>query len=294
MSVPAPPIATPELPNSPLSEPVPRDGTLGQKLAAIARVVVPPLVVFLIFVGLWELASEVLISPQKRFLLPPPQDVMNIGFFDDFNRAEIFHGLWLTAKTALLGLGISIVGGMALAIAMSQAKWIERSLFPYAVILQTIPILALVPLIGFTIGFNFPSRVLVVVLISIFPIITNTLFGLLSAEQGQHDLFTLHKASRWTRLWKLQLPAAMPAIFTGFRTSAGLAVVGSTVGDFFFKQGEAGIGQLISLYSTQLESERLYAAVIVASLLGVVIFVLVGFLNDRIVGRWAPSTRHGG
>ena len=97
----------------------------------------------------------------------------------------------------MVGLAIAIVLGMLFAMLMSQAKWIERSLYPYAVVLQTIPILALVPLIGFWFDFNFRSRVIVCVLIAIFPIITNTLFGLLSADQGQHDLFTLHGASRW-------------------------------------------------------------------------------------------------
>jgi NitT/TauT family transport system permease protein len=295
MSTPAPPIAAPPgLHDSPLSEPIPEGGTLGQKAKAVAAVVVPPLLVLVFFIGVWELTSLVFIHPEKRFLLPPPQDILKTGFFDHQNISEIMAGLWITAKAALIGLVLAIILGMAAAIAMSQAKWVERALFPYAVILQTIPILALVPVIGFVIGFNSPSRVLVVILISIFPIITNTLFGLLSADQGQHDLFTLFKVSRFTRLWKLQLPAALPSIFTGFRTSAGLAVVGAVVGDFFFKQGDPGIGVLIDLYSSQLESERLYAAVIVASLLGVVIFVLVGFLNDRIVGRWAPSTRGGG
>ena len=102
------------------------------------------------------------------------------------------RGCGCSTKVALVGLAISIVLGMLFAILMSQAKWIERSLFPYAVVLQTIPILALVPLIGFWFGFNFRSRVIVCVLIALFPIITNTLFGLLSADQGQHDLFTLH------------------------------------------------------------------------------------------------------
>ena len=102
------------------------------------------------------------------------------------------RALWSSTKVALVGLAISIVLGMLLAILMSQAKWIERSLFPYAVVLQTIPILALVPLIGFWFGFNFRSRVFVCVIIALFPIVTNTLFGLLSADQGQHDLFTLH------------------------------------------------------------------------------------------------------
>lgn len=254
---------------------------------------VPPLVVLLLVLGAWVLVSEVLLADDKRFLLPPPWDVVNVGFFDSFNRAEILGGLWLTAKAALIGLVLSIALGMALAVAMSQAAWVERALFPYAVVLQTIPILALVPLVGFTLGYDFSSRVLVCVLIALFPIVTNTLFGLLSVEQGQHDLFTLHRAGRLTRLLKLQLPAAMPAVFTGFRVAAGASVIGAVVGDFFFKQGDPGIGVLIDLYSSQLESERLYAAVIAASLLGIFVFVLVGYLNQRIVGRWHASTRGG-
>jgi NitT/TauT family transport system permease protein len=260
---------------------------------SMASTILPPLLVFLAVLGLWFLASYVLISPTKRFLLPPPQDVIRVGFLDAHNAAEIFAGLWLTTKAALIGFFFSIVIGMSLAIAMSQASWVERSIFPYAVVLQTLPILALVPLIGFTIGYDFPSRVIVVVLIALFPVITNTLFGLVSVEQSHHDLFTLHKVNRLTRLWKLQLPAAMPAIFTGFRIAAGSSVIGAVVGDFFFKQGSPGIGVLIDLYSSQLESERLYAAVIAASLLGIAVFIVVGVVNKLVVGRWHTPTRAG-
>jgi NitT/TauT family transport system permease protein len=268
--------------------------TMRARSRSMASVVLPPLLVFMGFVGLWFLASYVLISPSKRFLLPPPQDVINVGFLDAHNAAEIFGGLWLTTKAALIGFFFSIVIGMGLAIAMSQASWIERSIFPYAVVLQTLPILALVPLVGFTIGYDFPSRVIVVVLIALFPVITNTLFGLVSVDQSHHDLFTLHKVGRVTRLLKLQLPAALPAIFTGFRIGAGASVIGAVVGDFFFKQGEPGIGVLIDLYSSQLESERLYAAVIAASLLGIAVFVVVGVANKLVVGRWHTATRAGG
>lgn len=261
---------------------------------SMAGMVLPPALVLVGVVGLWLLASYVLITPSKRFLLPPPQDVISVGFLDSHNSAEIFAGLWLTTTAALIGFFFSIVIGMALAIAMSQASWVERSIFPYAVVLQTLPILALVPLIGFTIGYDFPSRVIVVVLIALFPIITNTLFGLVSVDQSHHDLFSLHKVSRWTRLVKLQLPAALPAIFTGFRIGAGASVIGAVVGDFFFKQGDPGIGVLIDLYSSQLESERLYAAVIAASLLGIAVFVVVGVANRLVVGRWHTPTRAGG
>jgi NitT/TauT family transport system permease protein len=148
----------------------------------------------------------------------------------------------------------------------------SRSLYPYAVVIQTIPILALVPLLGFWFGFGFGSRVLVCVLISLFPIIANTLFGLQSVQRGYHDLFTLYRASRRVRLWKLELPAALPAILTGLRISAGPSVIGAIVGDFFFGQGEPGIGILIDVYRARLESERLFAAVILSSLLGVIVF----------------------
>jgi len=257
----------------------------------VLAVAVPPLLVFVAFIVAWLLGSEVLLSPSKRFLLPPPQDVVSVGLLDAGNASEIFGGLWLTAKAAMLGFALSIVIGMSVAIAMAQASWIERSIFPYAVVLQTIPILALVPLVGFTLGYDFTSRVLVVVLIALFPVITNTLFGLLSVDRGLHDLFTLHDATRWGRLTKLQLPAALPAIFVGLRIAAGASVIGAVVGDFFFTQGQPGIGVLINLYSAQLQSERLYAAVIVAALLGIVVFVAVGLLNRLTVGRWHTDTR---
>ena len=261
------------------------------RLRRLASVAIPPFLFFLGIIGFWIFISLVWLHPSKRFLLPPPWQVLTQGFLDPTAFNQIMTSLWLTMKAAIVGYGIAIAIGMTTAITMSQAKWLERSIYPYAVILQTIPILALVPVIGFTLGYDFPSRVLVTVLIALFPIITNSLFGLLSVEKGMHDLFTLHNVGRWERLWKLQLPAGLPAIFTGLRTSAGLAVVGSIVGDFFFQQGDPGIGSLINLYINRLETQQLYAAVIVSSLVGVLVFVLVGLINQRVVGRWHTSTR---
>ena len=175
---------------------------------------------------------------------------------------------------------------------MAQARWVERSLYPYAVILQCVPTLALVPVIGFWFGFGLTARLLVTVLIALFPVISSTLFGLQSAERGQHELFTLHRAGRLRRLWKLQQPAAMPAVLTGFQVSATLAVVGSVVGDFFFKQGDAGIGVLIDLYRARLQSEQLFGAALAASLLGVLAFWLFGQLNRAVTSGWYGSTAY--
>ena len=250
-----------------------------------------PTVTFLIFVGVWYLVSEVLLAQDLRFLLPPPHEVVRDSFIDPFNRAELFSALALSATVAMVGLAIAIVLGMAVAITMSQAGWIERSLYPYAVILQCVPILALVPVIGFWFDFGFTSRVIVCVLIALFPIISNTLFGLRSVDDAQRDLFRLHRGGRLTSLWKLELPAAMPAIFAGFRISAGLSVIGAIVGDFFFKQGDPGIGILIDLYRSRLQTTQMFGAVILSSLLGVVVFWAFGVAARLAVGQWHESGR---
>ena len=251
----------------------------------------PPLLVLMVVLAAWYGVSYLLLSPERRFLVPPPHAVVQVGFLTRDNLVELLDALALTTRVALVGLAIAVTVGMSTAILMHQARWIERSVYPYAVVLQTIPILALVPLFGFWFGFGMVSRVLVCVLIALFPIIANTLFGLQSVEPSQHDLFTLHTAGRLTRLWKLELPAALPAIFTGLRISAGLSAIGAIVGDFFFRQGPPGIGILIDLYRARLQSEQLFAAVIFSSLLGVVVFWCFGLLARRVVGRWHGSGR---
>jgi NitT/TauT family transport system permease protein len=198
----------------------------------------PPLAVFAGFIGVWYFYSGVILDEVERNIsLPYFHNVVDIAFLDGENRSELLSATWTSAWIAGIGLAIAVALGLFFAVLMSQAKWIERSFYPYAVLLQTIPILALVPVIGLRFGFGIGARVIVVVIISLFPIITNTLFGLKTAEQGHHDLFTLHKASRVTRLFKLQFPSALPAMFTGFQISAGLAVIGEIVGGFFFGRG---------------------------------------------------------
>jgi NitT/TauT family transport system permease protein len=261
----------------------------GGRDRGLLKVAGPPFLVFLAFLGVWYGVSYVLLDPRRRFLVPPPHDVVKVAFLDPFNLMELLDALWLSTKVAFIGLAVAIVIGMLMAIAMSQARWIERSLYPYAVVTQTLPILACVPLFGLWFGYGFFSRVLVCIIIALFPIVANTLFGLQSVPQEHHDLFTLHRASRSTRLWKLQFPAAMPAIFTGLRIAAGLAVIGAIVGDFFFKQGDPGIGILIDRYQSRLLSERMVAAIILASLLGIVVFWFFGFLARRVVGDWHDS-----
>lgn len=252
--------------------------------ARLLSMVLPPTLVFASFVGLWYLMSYRLLAPERRFLVPPPHKVISVSFLDGANLHALIDGLLITTRVAVVGLGAAIVIGLAVAIAMSQAEWVERSLYPYAVTLQTIPILALVPLFGFWFGFGFFSRVVVCTMISLFPIIANSLFGLKSVDPALRELFALQKIGRWTRLRKLDFPFALPAIFAGFRISAGLSVIGAIVGDFFFRQGDSGIGILMSLYMARLQSELLYGSIILSALLGIGAFWLFSGLS-LLVGK---------
>ncbi|EON32710.1 ABC-type nitrate/sulfonate/bicarbonate transport system, permease component [Gordonia terrae C-6] len=244
-----------------------------------------PLVVLALVIGAWYLVSYAVLDPGRRFLMPPPHQVVTDGLLGDAAQ-EMWEALSRTATVALTGLAIAAVIGITWAVIMSQSRLMENALFPYAVVLQCVPILALVPLVGFWFGFGFSARVFVCVLISLFPIVSNTLFGLRSVDRQMRDLFALHHPSRVTVLRKLEFPAAMPAIFAGLRISAGLSVVGAIVGDFFFKQGNPGIGILIDNYRSRLQAEELFASIVLASLLGVAVFWLFGWLGNRIVGRW--------
>ena len=254
------------------------------------KTVLPPLLMGVAFISAWYLVSYVMLDPARRFLLRPPHQVIEVGFLDWENFSEILSGLWSSTRVALIGLAISIVLGFLLATVMSQAKMAERAIFPFMVMLQAIPILAIVPLISFWWGTGQRSRIVVCIIISLFPIIVNTLFGLQSAERGMHDLFTLHHASRITRLRKLMFPAAMPAIFAGLRISAGLSVIGAIVGDFFFGKGDVGVGQLLRKYANQLQGEELLAAVIMSSALGVAVFLIFGWIQNLAIGKWHDSS----
>jgi NitT/TauT family transport system permease protein len=271
---------------APVKSPVKTSG----RLVELTRQFLPPILLGLVLISAWYYVSYGLLTDERRFLLRPPHEIIQVGFLDWGHFSEILQALWSSTRVALIGLAISIAIGFFLATIMSQTKLVERAIFPYMVMLQAIPILAIVPLIGFWWGYGTTSRIAVCVIISLFPIIVNTLFGLQSAERGLHDLFTLHHASRLTRLRKLMFPAARPAIFAGLRISAGLSVIGAIVGDYFFGQGAVGIGQLLKRYSSRLEGEELLAAVIMSSALGVVVFLFFGWLQNLAIGKWHESS----
>jgi NitT/TauT family transport system permease protein len=260
----------------------------------ISRYIGPP-IVLIVFLGVWQYFHE---SGMRRFfdkpgfLLPSPVTVFNESFVNHVARGKLLNGVKWTMVVSLIGLGITIVIGMSLAVVMAQARWAERSFYPYLVALQAIPVLAIVPIILSVFGTGMQSRLFVCVMIAFFPIVTNTLFGLQSADAGQHDLFTLRGASRWVRLWKLQVPSALPAVFTGFRISAGLSVIGAVVGEQFFRAGDKpGIGIVMESYRQKAIYPQVYGGLILGSGLGILFFLVFGWLSRRVVGHWYEASR---
>jgi NitT/TauT family transport system permease protein len=247
---------------------------------------IPPTVLLAAAVGSWQFVCYVMLDPSRRFLLPPLQTVIDQSFFQWANFDSLLQAFWTTAYLALIGLGIAIGLGVSIAILMHQSRFLERSLYPYLILFQTVPILALVPLIGFWMGFSSASRLVVCVIIALFPIIANTSFGLQSATSAQNDLFRLHRAGRLRMLKSLYLPASLPAMFAGFRISAGLSVVGEIVGGFFFQKGPSDLGILINTCVDQLNTGLLFGAVFASALLGVLVFWLFTGLGRLVYGSW--------
>lgn len=251
----------------------------------------PPLAFLGVFVGGVYFASYVMLTPARQFLLPPPHDVVKNGLLNGRNLHEQLSALWDTAQVSIVGLLLAFLIGATLAVLMSQAKWLERSLYPYAVVMQVTPILAIVPLIALWFGYDFRARVVVCLLISVFPIVTNTLHGLVTVDSNLHDLFTLHHAGRIKRLLRLQLPNAIPHIFIGLRVSAGLSVIGAIVGEFFFRQGTPGLGRLLDLYRAYLQTDLLMSTLLFSVALGIVFFWVTGFIGRQLTKNWYEETR---
>lgn len=241
---------------------------------------------FVLFVAAWQ--ASVTIFNVPRFLLPSPTDVVQAWLE---NRDNLLGALFSTFASALIGFGLAIVIGMSIALLMSQSKLIERSLFPYAVLLQTIPIVAIAPLIVIWFGAGMNAVVAISFLIALFPIITNTTAGLVSTDHNLVAMFELYNASWWQRTVKLKFPAALPYIMTGLRISSGLAVIGAIVGEFIAGIGglRGGIGYVITVAASQLKMPYLFAAALTSSLLGIAIFIIVSLLSARFLRHWHES-----
>lgn len=250
------------------------------------RAALAPMAAFALSLVLWEAATRVLAIPV--WLLPPPSAIATVAARE---WAPLLSAALNTGRSVLVGFGLSTVVGVLAAILLSSSRLLERALSPYALFLQTVPIVAIAPLLVLWFGPGARAVSVSSFVVSLFPVIANTLAGLRSVEPPLRDLFRLYGARRLATLWKLELPAAMPSLFTGLRVASGLAVIGAITGEFVagFSEDAAGLGILVLTAYRQLRTDLLFAAVLAATVLGLALFGAVSLTGSRLLRRWHPS-----
>lgn len=250
---------------------------------------------FFVFVSCWHFyASGVTIGGMElwkarpAFLMPTPHAVYTaaVRYHD-----KLATAVGLTAMGALAGFAASLAIGSLIAFVFSQSVLIQRAAWPYAIFLQTVPIVAIAPLIILWFGNGFPSIAITAFIVSLFPIITNGTEGLTALDRNAVELFEVHNATRLQKLLKLRIPNSVPHFITGAKTSSGLSVIGGIVGEFFAGYGteKFGLGYLIFQSSGQLKTDLLFAAIISSTLLGLAIFGAVSAIGSVLLRRWRFS-----
>ena len=253
---------------------------------ASLRAALAPLGALVIALALWETVTRAFsISP---IVLPPPSAIAL-----EASRAveSLLSAALSTGRSALVGFGLSAAVGVLAAVVLSSSRVLERALYPYALFLQMVPIIAIAPLLVVWFGHGARAVAVSSFIVSVFPVIANTLTGLRSVDPSLRDMFRLYGARRVATLWKLELPASLPHLFTGLRVASGLSVVGAIVGEWVagVVEGDAGLGILVLASNRQGNTARVFAAVLAASALGLMLFGAVSLTGERMLRRWHPS-----
>ncbi len=244
----------------------------------------PPIIFLALVLTAWSLSIRAF--GIRRFLLPTPTAVFEAAMDPDLG---LWTSTWLTARWALLGLAASLVLGTLIAMVFASSSVIRRGAYPYAIFLQTVPIIAIAPLVIIWFGRGTLGIAIVSVVLSIFPVITNATAGLLSADRNLEELFQLHNASWWQRLIKLRLPSAVPYILVGLKIGAGASVIGAIVGEFFIGAGAKppfGLGYQLQAANTSGRTDTLFAVVLASTLLGVTIFAAASLISRATTAAW--------
>ena len=251
------------------------------KLGSVLGLALPPVIAALIALAVWWLIKTV--SGYPDYVLPSPVTVWN-EFVENFG--EVGKSAWLTFLSAILGLLTSVLVGGSVSVLFCQSKWIRRSLFPLAIFLQTVPIVAVAPIIVLWLDEGLVATTFIAFIVSVFPIVTNTTSGLLGVSNEHFELFRLYRASRWQQLLRLQIPTALPNFVTGIKIAGGMAVLGSVVGEFFCATLEnKGLGrQIFELKDHNVA--LMYACIFIATALGVFMFATISLLSDRFLLYW--------
>ena len=249
-----------------------------------------PLLVFLAMIGLWE--ALVRVNDIPPYVLPSPS-LIGVTLVKDWD--TLSGSLLVTLQITFEALLAATVGGVALAILFARSRWVERSFFPFAVVLQVTPIVAIAPLLLVYLDAN--TAVLVCAfLVAFFPILSNMALGLASADHNLIDLVELYKASRWKQLILLRLPAALPYFLGGLRIAGGLALIGAIVAEIAAGSAGQGAGLAYRIVEAgyRLNIPRMFAALVLISASGILIYLVFTLLSYVLLSRWHDSARERG
>ncbi|WP_444814763.1 ABC transporter permease subunit [Variovorax flavidus] len=245
-----------------------------------------PLLVGVVLVALWQgLVTAMELPP---YLVPSPYLMMQTLVTD---WVPLGMALLVTLKITVLSFVVATIAGVLISFLFVQSKLIETALFPYAVLLQVTPIVAVAPLIIIWVKNPTAAMVVCAALVALFPIISNTTLGLRSIEPDLQSYFKLNRATRWQQLVRLRIPSALPYFFGGLRISSGLALIGAVVAEFVAGTGGSGAGLAYQILQAgfQLNIPRMFAALLLISLTGVALFVLMAWLTKLALGSWHAS-----
>ncbi|MCA3644064.1 MAG: ABC transporter permease [Methylobacterium sp.] len=248
--------------------------------------ILAPILVGILIIGLWEWVVRYKNIPS--YLFPGPL-VIAQTLVQDWH--TLSGALWITLRITFAALIAAVSVGVALAILFTQSKWLERSLFPYAVILQVTPVVAIAPLIIILAEDVNLSLLICAWIVAFFPILSNTILGLNSADHNLVSLFQLYGANRWQTMRYLRLPASLPYFLGGLKISGGLALIGAVVAEFVAGSGGSASGLAYRILESgyQLKIPRMFAALLLISLSGIAIFLATSWLSHRLLHRWHES-----
>lgn len=245
-----------------------------------------PMLIMVLAIWLWDRICVWNEIPQ--YILPRPGVVAQTLYSDS---GLLFGSLLVTLKITFLSLLLAVIGGVGLSVLFAQSKWVEMSFFPFAIVLQVTPIVAIFPLINIYVGNQTAKLLLCAWIVAFFPILSNTTLGLNSVDRNLRDLFRLNGATRWQELWHLRLPAAMPYFLGGLKIAGGLSLIGAVVAEFVAGASgqSSGLASRIIEAGYRLNAPRLFAALILISLTGIIIFLVLSLVSHLVLRRWHES-----
>ena len=238
----------------------------------------PPAALILMALAAWE--GAVRLFHVARWLLPPPS---SIGAELVESRSLLLRHTWVTLEEVLLGFALALVVGIALATAIAYSRVVERAAYPIVIASQTIPIIVIAPLLLIWIGYGIWPKIIVVMLISFFPIVVNMVDGLKSADPDMLSMMRTLGASRWQLFTKVQVPSSVPFLFSGIRVAIAMSVIGAVIGEWV--GASAGLGYLMTRSAPQFLTDRVFAAIFILSIMGITLFALV-VLAERYAVPW--------